>query len=57
MNPANRRASVIHTPPGTCKQLKDLGADPAFLEFFRLQEGFEWNGTFNEEGGNGESTC
>ncbi|KAF2453652.1 cell division control protein 14 [Lineolata rhizophorae] len=34
--PANRQAS----PP---KRLRDLHGDPAFLEFFRLQEGFEWN--------------
>ena len=25
------------------KALGDLGADPAFREFFKLQEGFEWN--------------
>jgi hypothetical protein len=40
----NRRVSVIQTPSGTCKKLRDLGADPAFLEFYRLQDGFEWNG-------------
>lgn len=25
------------------KGLPDLGSDPAFREFFKLQEGFEWN--------------
>ena len=25
------------------KGLDDLGGDPAFREFFKLQEGFEWN--------------
>lgn len=25
------------------KELADLGKDPAFREFFKLQEGFEWN--------------
>jgi hypothetical protein len=45
-DPVNRRSSVIHVPSGTCKKLRDLGADPAFLEFYRLQDGFEWNGEF-----------
>lgn len=26
------------------KQLANLKDDPAFREFFKLQEGFEWNG-------------
>lgn len=26
------------------KDLASLSKDPAFLEFFKLQEGFEWNG-------------
>jgi hypothetical protein len=30
------------SPP---KKLGQLAEDPAFREFFRLQEGFEWNGT------------
>jgi hypothetical protein len=29
----------------TPKKLGALSEDPAFREFFRLQEGFEWNGT------------
>lgn len=29
--------------PPTRKQLSDLKDDPAFREFFKLQEGFEWN--------------
>lgn len=40
----NRRASVVEGAPRPCKKLEDLGADPAFLEFYRLQDGFEWNG-------------
>lgn len=43
---ADRRSSVI--PPNTTKQatkeLSSLKDDPAFREFFKLQEGFEWNG-------------
>jgi hypothetical protein len=27
------------------RQLSSLCQDPAYREFFRLQEGFEWNGT------------
>jgi hypothetical protein len=29
------------------KQLVELKQDPAFREFFRLQEGFQWNGKDN----------
>lgn len=29
--------------PAPRKGLGDLGDDPAFREFFKLQEGFEWN--------------
>ena len=29
----------------TPKELAQLKDDPAFREFFKLQEGFEWNGT------------
>lgn len=46
----NRRASVLPTSDGAAspnpKTLKDLPDDPAFREFFRLQEGFEFNGTY-----------
>ncbi|KAF1981270.1 cell division control 14, SIN component [Aulographum hederae CBS 113979] len=41
-----RRASALPSaqpPPLKDKQLTDLSHDPAFREFFRLQEGFEWN--------------
>lgn len=41
----DRRASVVPDEGGE-KPLKDLREDPAFREFFRLQEGFEFNGTF-----------
>jgi hypothetical protein len=43
-----RSASVIATSNSSdCKKaktLQDLPEDPAFREFFRLQDGFEWNG-------------
>ena len=47
-SPIDRRRSVAVTtstgsdqsPP---KDLATLGEDPAFREFFKLQEGFEWN--------------
>lgn len=29
----------------SCKRLSELRRDAAFREFFRLQEGFRWNGT------------
>jgi len=47
--PADRRSSVV--PIGaskqTTKELSSLKDDPAFREFFKLQEGFEWNGTLS----------
>jgi hypothetical protein len=42
--PSEKRRSVIdptHTPPR--KDLEQLVEDPAFREFFKLQDGFEWN--------------
>jgi Cell division control protein 14, SIN component len=42
---SNRR-SMISDPgkePPARKQLQELREDPAFREFFKLQEGFEWN--------------
>ncbi|RFU33312.1 hypothetical protein B7463_g2983, partial [Scytalidium lignicola] len=44
----NRRNSVIDPgteppPPPECKELAELRDDLAFREFFKLQEGFEWN--------------
>ncbi|OAL46500.1 cell division control 14, SIN component [Pyrenochaeta sp. DS3sAY3a] len=45
--PGHRRnASAINLgeqQPSTPKKLGQLPEDPAFREFFRLQEGFEWN--------------
>lgn len=32
-------------PPPPRKDLSELSLDPAFREFFKLQEGFEWNVT------------
>jgi hypothetical protein len=46
--PGHRRnASAINLgeqQESTPKKLGQLSEDPAFREFFRLQEGFEWNG-------------
>lgn len=41
-----RRRSAIATgsSPARAKDLGTLKDDPAFREFFKLQEGFEWNG-------------
>jgi hypothetical protein len=37
--------TVADPPAGpTCRTLSDLARDPAFCEFFRLQNGFECNG-------------
>lgn len=48
---AERRRSMIQD--GVCKSrpkdLASLSEDPAFREFFKLQEGFEWNGMNLEE--------
>ena len=45
--PAHRRkTSVIDdVDTGQSRSLSQVAVDPAFREFFRLQEGFEWNGT------------
>ncbi len=37
-------ASTPTTTTTVCKDLPALKEDPAFREFFKLQEGFEWNG-------------
>ncbi|KAL6715513.1 hypothetical protein ACLMJK_006474 [Lecanora helva] len=45
-NPAaDRRSSVVSNGSSkqTTKELSSLKDDPAFREFFKLQEGFEWN--------------
>ena len=45
----DRRHSIAVTNGATKqspKQLEQLKEDPAFREFFKLQEGFEWNGAF-----------
>ncbi|RDW81972.1 hypothetical protein BP6252_03084 [Coleophoma cylindrospora] len=40
-----RRSSIVDPgkEPPPRKELGELGQDPAFREFFKLQEGFEWN--------------
>jgi hypothetical protein len=42
---ADRRRSVIDPgkEPPPRKELSELSQDPAFREFFKLQDGFEWN--------------
>jgi hypothetical protein len=46
---ADRRQSMLalgsSPPPSPTKQLCDLKDDPAFREFFKLQQGFQWNVT------------
>jgi len=47
---ADRRSSLVPASPSkqsqsqSTKDLASLKDDPAFREFFKLQEGFEWNG-------------
>lgn len=45
---SDRRRSVLsfEAPQPIPKPLSDLKDDPAFREFFKLQEGFQWNGTW-----------
>lgn len=38
---ADKRRSMSQLQP---KPLDELAEDPAFREFFKLQEGFQWNG-------------
>ena len=47
LTPAEKRRSMIPlgTAPAPPKALGELKDDPAFREFFKLQEGFQWNGT------------
>ncbi|KJX96619.1 cell division control protein 14 [Zymoseptoria brevis] len=44
-SPRKRKSSVLNETKqqGTSKQLDELKQDPAFREFFRLQEGFQYN--------------
>lgn len=47
LSPTKRNSSAATPPPPASpeKGLANLIEDPAFREFFRLQESFEWNGT------------
>lgn len=53
MSAAEKRRSAMligsaAPPPSTAsKPLASLKEDPAFREFFKLQDGFEWNGMFS----------
>lgn len=46
-NPANKRHSMLPlgsaSPPSSPKKLTDLHQDPAYREFFKLQQSFQWN--------------
>ena len=46
---ADRRKSVVAAGESkqNTKELASLKDDPAFRDFFKLQEGFEWNGIFS----------
>lgn len=45
--PVNKRHSMLalgsNPPQSPPKKLKDLHSDPAYREFFKLQQGFQWN--------------
>lgn len=44
-SPHKRKSSVLsEKPQASPKRLRELKSDPAFREFFRLQEGFQCNG-------------
>ena len=43
---ANQNNNNNHEGEPVAKELATLKDDPAFREFFKLQEGFEWNGRF-----------
>lgn len=46
-SPHKRKSSALEDKQQQqekAKGLSDLKQDPAFREFFRLQEGFQWNG-------------
>ncbi len=48
LSPAEKRRSMITPSSGAVTGPKELGMlreDPAFREFFKLQDGFEWNGS------------
>lgn len=51
---AEKRRSLLSPNPTTTittpKPLGDLCDDLAFREFFKLQEGFQWNGTLTDLG-------
>lgn len=42
-DPGGSKPGGCGTPPRSRRDLADLADDPAFCEFFRLQEGFQWN--------------
>lgn len=44
--PVDRRRSIVApgSPQPPAKPLGELKDDPAFREFFKLQDGFQWNG-------------
>lgn len=46
LSPHKRKSSqaVSNAQQAECKMLGELRRDAAFREFFRLQEGFRWNG-------------
>ncbi len=44
-SPHKRKSSVLSSKQSNSpKKLGELRDDPAFREFFRIQEGFQWNG-------------
>lgn len=48
-SPHKRKSSALNDKPQDApKQLGELKQDAAFREFFRLQNGFQWNGKYSE---------
>ena len=46
-SPHKRKSSALSSKQqSSAKKLNELKSDPAFREFFRIQEGFQWNGTY-----------
>ena len=50
-SPSKRRSPAVTPTTNTtvqtgARELSALKEDPAFREFFKLQEGFEWNGPY-----------
>lgn len=54
---AEKRRSMVSAghQQSSPKALDELPADPAFREFYKLQESFQWNGTRGDRNASGNS--